>query len=112
MLGIVEIDYSIFDSIKMLTGIELMIIITLFMGLAPVFNRMRAIEVKINDIQFNLGKMIADLENISHTYNYRDLKSAVEKNNNALTDVIGFLYKNHGFKVKENNQIKYLDYDP
>lgn len=112
LLGIVDIDYSIFDKIKMLTSVELMIIVTLFMALMPVFNRLRSLESKINDIQFNLGKIIGDIENLNHAYNYRDLKITLDKTNTGLTDVIGFLYKNYGFKIRESNQIKHLDCDP
>jgi hypothetical protein len=115
LFSIIEIDYSIFEKLRMLTVIELMILITLFMGLSPIFNRMRALESKINDIQYNLGKIVADVANLNHTYNYRDIKAMIENNNAAINDVMNFLNKNHGFNIRKiqiNEPIKYLDYDP
>lgn len=113
--AIIEIDYSIFEKVRMLTVVELMILITLFTGLSPIFTRMRSLESKINDIQFNLGKIVADVANLNHTYNYRDIKAMIENNNAAINDVMKFLNKNHGFKIRNdqiNQPIKYLDYDP
>lgn len=112
MFSIVDIDYSIFDTIRMLSGVELMIIITLFMGLMPIFRRMRSLESKVIDIQFSISKMTSDIDNLSHVYNYRDLKTALDSLNGSVIDVIKFLNKNHDFKIRESNQIKYLDYDP
>lgn len=100
------------EMIMRFTAIEAMILITLFMELMPVFTRMRSIESKVNEIQYNLAKTMADIENLNHAYSLKDIKGMVEQNNKNILDVIKFLNKNNGFKIRENNQIKYLDYDP
>jgi hypothetical protein len=109
---IIMIDLELIEKIRMLAAIEMAFIVSLFMALKPVYQHIRELETKLNDIQFTLGGMIADIKINENICNYKELSNELKNLTDRVMAMTEHLEKKNGFKFRKQNQIKYLDYDP